>query len=240
VGVPVNYYPFNVGDYASHTAHLDLLEDLAYRRMLDLYYRTEQPLPREVEQIARLIRMKGHEEAISQILGEFFDDCSDGWSHTRCDEEIARMQDKQAKAKASAAASVKARSTNAQRTLNERSTGVELPTPTPTPTPTPNTNHVPRKRGQVSEFPPGFDRFWSAYPRKIAKALAAKAFARARPDEPTLVAMIAAIAVQQQSPQWQRDGGQFIPHAATWINGRRWEDQPDAGDADPFGLRSAL
>lgn len=131
----MNYYPFHLGDYAAHTAHLEPMEDLAYRRMLDLYYRTEKPLPREIDQIARLIRMKGHEQAIEQVVNEFFEDCSEGWSHIRCDAEIAKMQDKQAKAKASAAASVKARSTNAQRAYSERSTDVELPTPTPTPTP---------------------------------------------------------------------------------------------------------
>jgi len=143
----INYYPFHLGDYAAHTAHLEPMEDLAYRRMLDLYYRTEKPLPREIEQIARLIRMKGHEGAIELVVGEFFEDCSDGWRHARCDAEIAKMQDKQAKAKASAQASVNARSMNAQRTLNERSTAVELPTPTPTPTPTPKEEgKAPRER----------------------------------------------------------------------------------------------
>lgn len=34
----MNYFPFHVGDYAAHTAHLEPLEDLAYRRMLDAYY----------------------------------------------------------------------------------------------------------------------------------------------------------------------------------------------------------
>jgi uncharacterized protein YdaU (DUF1376 family) len=131
----VNYFPFHLGDYAAHTAHLEPMEDLAYRRMLDLYYRTERPLPREVSEIARLIRLKGHEDAINAVIGEFFDDCTDGWMHERCDAEIQRMQDKQAKARASAQASVNARAANAERTLNERSTSVELPTPTPTPTP---------------------------------------------------------------------------------------------------------
>ena len=131
----MNYYPFNVGDYAAHTAHLDMLEDLAYRRMLDLYYRTEQALPSDWRQIARLIRMKEQGAEIEAVLSEFFTLTDDGWSHKRCASEIERMQDKQAKAKASAAASVKSRSTNAQRTLNERSADVELPTPTPTPTP---------------------------------------------------------------------------------------------------------
>jgi uncharacterized protein YdaU (DUF1376 family) len=128
----LNYYPFHLGDYAAHTAHLEPMEDLAYRRMLDLYYRIEQPLP-EAAEIARLIRMRDHAATIRDVLNEFFDESPDGYRHARCDAEIARMQDKQAKARASAHASVSVRSTNAQRTLNERSTNVELPTPTPTP-----------------------------------------------------------------------------------------------------------
>ena len=78
---------------------------------------------------------------------------------------------------------------------------------------------------KVHEFPPGFDRFWQAYPRKTAKPQAAKAFARLRPDEPLLQRMLAALDLQRQSPQWQRDAGQFVPHPSTWINGRRWEDE---------------
>ena len=131
----MNYYPFHLGDYAAHTAHLEPMEDLAYRRMLDLYYRTEKPLPDDVEQIGRLIRLREHLAFIRDVLNEFFERTDEGWRHARCDAEIEKMQDKQAKARASAKASVNARSTNAQRTLNERSTDVELPTPTPTPTP---------------------------------------------------------------------------------------------------------
>jgi len=133
-GGTVNYYPFHLGDYASHTAHLSPMEDLAYRRMLDLYYRTEKPLPSSCEDISRLIRLTDNAATVRDVLNEFFMPCDDGWHHTRCDEELSRMKDKQAKAKASAAASVAVRLANAQRTLNERSTKVELPTPTPTPT----------------------------------------------------------------------------------------------------------
>jgi len=85
---------------------------------------------------------------------------------------------------------------------------------------------------KVHEFPPGFDRFWQAYPRKTAKPQAAKAFARLRPDEPLLSRMLAALALQRQSAQWQRDDGQFIPHPSTWLNGRRWEDEVSAQPMD--------
>jgi uncharacterized protein YdaU (DUF1376 family) len=154
----VNYYSFHIGDYTAHTAHLEPMEDLAYRRMLDLYYRTEQPLPRDIKEIARLIRLKGHDKAISVVIDEFFDDCADGWAHGRCDDELARMQDKQAKARASAQASVSARSANAQRTQSERSTDVQRTlnerSATNTNTNT-NTTIAPKEhRARASRLPP--------------------------------------------------------------------------------------
>jgi uncharacterized protein YdaU (DUF1376 family) len=142
----MNYYPFHLGDYASHTGHLDPMEDLAYRRMLDAYYLREGQLPKDVTEIARLVRLRDDAATIRDVLNEFFEQTPEGWRHIRCDEEILKMQDKQAKARASAHASVNARRAKAQQpqsesqadaeqTLNERSTDVQLPTPTPTPIP---------------------------------------------------------------------------------------------------------
>jgi hypothetical protein len=69
-----------------------------------------------------------------------------------------------------------------------------------------------------------FDRFWAAYPRKAGKDAARKAFAARKPDDALTDAMLAAVAEQSQSEQWKRDGGQYIPHPATWLNQGRWED----------------
>ena len=131
----MNYYPFHLGDYASHTGHLDPMEDLAYRRLIDAYYLREGRLPVSIVEVARLVRLRDHQEVLQAVLDEFFELTDEGWFHGRCEKEVARMQDKQAKAKQSAQASVNARKANAQRTLNECSTDVKLPTPTPTPTP---------------------------------------------------------------------------------------------------------
>lgn len=69
-----------------------------------------------------------------------------------------------------------------------------------------------------------FDRFWSAYPRKTAKIKAEAAFKRVDVDVDTL---IAAVEQQKLSEQWRRG---VIPHAATWLNQQRWQDeQPDYG-----------
>lgn len=90
---------------------------------------------------------------------------------------------------------------------------------------TSNTPPTPRKRGTVHDFPPGFEAFWAAYPRKIGKDAAAKAFAKLKPDEALLHAVLTAVKAQAASEQWTKDEGQFIPHASTWLNGRRWEDE---------------
>ena len=70
-----------------------------------------------------------------------------------------------------------------------------------------------------------FEKFWSVYPRKVNKVGARKAFDRIRPDESLLGRIIAAVEKQRTSDQWTKDGGQFIPHPATWLNGHRWEDE---------------
>lgn len=92
----------------------------------------------------------------------------------------------------------------------------------------------PRKRGRgsVEQFPPGFESFWEAYPRKTAKPEAVKAFARLKVDDALLQRMLVAIAEQRSCEQWRKDGGQFIPHPATWLNGRRWEDRTTVGASD--------
>lgn len=70
-----------------------------------------------------------------------------------------------------------------------------------------------------------FSRFWESYPRHENKPAAKKAFERLKPDEDLLQIMLTAIERQKSSAQWQEDGGHYIPHPATWLNGRRWEDE---------------
>jgi hypothetical protein len=82
---------------------------------------------------------------------------------------------------------------------------------------------IPPKRGI-----PGFDEFWKAYPKKIGKGAAEKAFVRAKING-RLNEILDAITKQKGSPGWTKNNGEFIPNPATWINQRRWED--DLGQA---------
>ena len=74
-----------------------------------------------------------------------------------------------------------------------------------------------------------FDQFWLVYPRKVGKGEAEKKFATlwdATQNPEELVAkMLSAVEQQKRSPQWQKDGGQYIPHPTTWLNQKRWEDE---------------
>lgn len=96
---------------------------------------------------------------------------------------------------------------------------------------------LPRKNNTPPNPPKGecgalFDKFWDAYPRKIGKDAARRAFAKRKPDESLLAVMLDAIDTQRECEQWTREDGRFIPHPATWLNQGRWQDEvrPD-GDS---------
>lgn len=70
-----------------------------------------------------------------------------------------------------------------------------------------------------------FDHFWAAYPKKIGKKAARAAWEKAR-DKPAVVDVLQAIDRAKHSEQWRKENGQFIPHASTWLNQGRWDDEP--------------
>ena len=82
----MHYYTFNIGDYRGATAHLTNEEDLAYRRLLDMYYDTEQKIPLDTHWVARRIRVEAF--VIVDVLNDMFEKHEDGWFHARCHEVI--------------------------------------------------------------------------------------------------------------------------------------------------------
>jgi hypothetical protein len=82
-----------------------------------------------------------------------------------------------------------------------------------------NYNTLGARKGVVPE---DFQRFWMAYPRRVKKAAAILTWVKL---DPPIQAILTALEWQRSSPEWTKDGGQFIPHPSTWLNGRRWEDE---------------
>lgn len=69
-----------------------------------------------------------------------------------------------------------------------------------------------------------FMDFWIAYPRKVAKEAALRAWQKLAPENGMVEQIMAAVAAHAAQPGWQ-ERPQFIPHPATWLNGKRWQDE---------------
>jgi len=79
----MHYYQFNIGDYRAATAHLSNDEDLAYRRLLDMYYDTENQIPLDTQWVAKRLRLDC--EVVKTVLQDMFKLTETGWHHGRCE-----------------------------------------------------------------------------------------------------------------------------------------------------------
>lgn len=77
-----------------------------------------------------------------------------------------------------------------------------------------------------------FDKFWKLYPRKVNKKKAKDKFFRICKDENTFNAIMRGLKKQMKSVEWQNEGGKYIPHPTTWLNGERWLDEVDGSSDD--------
>ena len=196
----MHYYQFHIGDYRAATAHLTNDEDLAYRRLLDMYYDTETPIPLDIDWVSRRLRLG--QDVIENVLKDMFKLSVDGYIHTRCDSEIQKYHSK----------ADSARKANQIRWGSEKvlkSDADQILT----------NNHKPINNNQ--EYIDRFDIFWKQYPRKVAKPNALKFWLKIKPDDVVLKKMLDAIN-HQQLPSKEI---QFVPHPASWLNANRWEDE---------------
>ena len=193
-------------------------EDLAYRRLLDLYYISEKPIPIDTESVARKIRLDL--DITESVLGEFFDKGVDGYRNNRCDMEIAKYQ---------------------HQVENNRQLGKRGGRPKKTesitetkPKVIPNQIQIQNKKiSSVAPTTSRFDDFWSAWPsskRKVARAECEKKWFKLNLDK-VADSIIASVGKLKNTEQWTTG---FDPAPLTYINQRRWED--DAGEA-PAGRR---
>jgi hypothetical protein len=85
-----------------------------------------------------------------------------------------------------------------------------------------------RKETPLSQYSDEFETFWKAYPKKVKKDNAWAAWKKRNGTMPPIDIIVKAIETQKKCSQWIRDGGQYIPHPATWINGGQWMDEEEA------------
>ena len=215
----MNYYEHHLGDYMRDTAHLSLMEDGAYRRLLDAYYTREKPLPPDLRDCCKLARAvtKPERDAVAYVLREFFEQREDGYHQGRADAEILRFRSKSEKARASINArwerirnvseSASDRSTNVSPQGYERTTDDIHRAPVPSPQTPDTSNQIPTVVAHATPRPraPGPDDDPPDPPpspppppaeptRAAAATLAMRAagLADANPAHPTLLALLQA------------------------------------------------
>jgi len=163
----MHYYQFNIKDYSFATIRMTLMEDLAFRRMLDLFYESEKPLPFELKRIAKLIGMNDHQEEIRDVLNEFWNETELGWVNDRANEEVLKYQAK--------ADSARANGKKGGRPSKPKNPVGILDNPEKSES---KANHKPITNNHkpiikdLSVITDGFNHWWSLYPvsrRKIKK-----------------------------------------------------------------------
>ncbi len=246
-------FPLHVGDWLKGTARLRPEARGFYLDLLLYQWDADAPIPEdEVEQmqIARCTDRRQWRDAWAR-LREKFEPVEGGYRNRRVEEERAKLQKTREQRAEAGAKGNRQRWGNRRGTPRESVAGaiaehvagesrerripssdllsdLDLKT---------NPDHTPLPPEGADD---GFDAFWQAYPRKVAKVSAERAWRKLRPSADTAVLIVHALRQHCRQPQWQRDGGAYIPHAATWLNQHRWNDDIDAGERPPTsGLASS-
>ena len=210
------WYKFHLGDYITHTTHLSDAEDLAYRRLLDMYYMSESPIPLDATLVARKIRLDL--DITESVLREFFEHTPEGYRNARCDAEIAKYQHQ----------------VETNRSLGKRGGRPKKTESKSESKPTANPKKIQKKnKNTLSTVSTSsrFDEFWATWPsssRKVGKAAVLAKWEKHNLDE-VADTIISNVNTLKSSQQWTSG---YEPAPLTYINQRRWEDEVEP--SEPF------
>ena len=212
----MHYYKFEIATWHLHTSHLSLVEEAVYFRLINFYYDTETPIPKETHSVIRRLRLTEYADIVASVLQEFFILNDDGWHQKHCDDKILEYH---GKAKANKNNGMKGGrpknpietqsviSSNPDETLIKnkelRTTNKELQI----------NNH--------KNILIGFEEFWLIYDKKVARQKSEKEWAKIGIDEHLLQTIIIAARNYVRS----KPDKQFRKDPERWLKNRCWEDE---------------
>lgn len=221
----MHYYQFNIKDYSFATIRMSLMEDLAFRRMLDLFYESEKPLPFELKRIAKLIGMSDFQEEIRDVLNEFWSETESGWVNDRANEEIAKYQAKADSARVNGKKGgrpVKPKITQSVNLANPEITESQANHKPIT------INHKPNKE-ILSLVNDVFAHWWNLYPssrRKNKGGCLTKFRAKCKNlGEDQIIELVDKMSADVARRVKEIDDIKFLPTTEPYINQERWMDE---------------
>ena len=221
------YFPMYPTDFEAKTSHLTLAEDEAYNRLLRVCWMTPGcTMPVDEAWIMR--RARAHtdmeQDAVRTVLGEFFTVENGRYSNARMQREWLAANDAHERRKNAGAKGGKAKAASLNDKPSSNATAMpKQPEPEPEPyTKNRDTNVSLALIAPERSKPNQFDEFWQSFPRKIGKDKAGKAYEKAMKKVQHDDLMFA---LSQQLPGMAAREPQFVPHAATWLNQERWNDE---------------
>lgn len=233
----MHHYPHHIGDFNNATRHLTRLERGIYRDLMELYYDTESPLPKDINSICRKILARDQQEvtAVEQVLNEFFYLTDEGHVNDRCQDVIEAYQNSIHNKRAAGKKSAKARKLLKQNNKSG-STGVDLVleqsgnrTATGVHNQEPRTNnHKPiDKTLDQSEIDLDllFDKFWLSGIRKVNKKKARPLFLKILAKEDDKVFFASSLCNDVHLRLMANQLGFAEMHPTTYLNGERWNDE---------------
>jgi len=238
----MNHYPFYVGDYMRDTMHLTNEQDLMYRRAIDYCYMTGRPLPLDKTQWVSIGKASGPVwvAAMETVIESFFRVREDGYYNDRIERELEKMNRKVQAARDNGKLGGRKRNpvdnpVGTQPVSGLVVSAVEVVEPAAPPT-------LPlkpplKKKASIDGDEALFDEFWQGYPKKSAKPVARRAWDKLGVDALLSAQIVQAVENFKRTEQWMKDGGQFIPMPATWLNQRRWEDEIEISGEVGTGAR---
>lgn len=200
---------------SSKVARMTLTEIGAYTVLL-CHAWLDDGLPTQVPEIAKLVRMSParFEKLWAGALSECFQECDGKLLNIRLERERDKQASRRSRQALNGALGGRPRKTHGFSHGNPGGDGDED-----------SLSSLEEKRDA------DFESFWVRYPRKDGKQGARVEWHRIDPDEAAQRQIAADVDLRSRGPQWTKDGGQFIPHAKTYLHQRRWEDgytEPEA------------
>lgn len=236
------WYPKYPADYTLDTRHLSLAEHGAYNLLLDLYYGNNGPISSDIGRLSKVIGAVDSQcmQALENVVREFFQVDPSNTAllrHNKCDRIIQDSDEQHKKLSEAGRKGMEKRWGNGYSKVNNDVNNEAIASHTHT--------HTVKERDGLSSVlslpnpapvdkstSEAFEAFWRNYPKKKSRGDAERSWAKIKPDQKMRVQIMAKLNALKKSAGWIKDGGEFIPYPASWLNAKGWEDEVGVESGD--------